>query len=113
EVARALGAPLDVVLVRKIGAPGQEELALGAIADGEQPDLVVDPAIIAALPSISPDVPRSSWTTGWQRAPPPARRCAPRAIAGRRGWCWLFRSHRPTRSQDWNATWTLLSAWTA
>ncbi|HKM62870.1 MAG TPA: phosphoribosyltransferase [Acidisphaera sp.] len=49
EVARALGAPLDVVLVRKIGAPGQEELALGAIADGEQPDLVVDPAIIAAL----------------------------------------------------------------
>jgi putative phosphoribosyl transferase len=34
EVARALGAPLDVVVVRKIGAPGHEELALGAIASG-------------------------------------------------------------------------------
>jgi predicted phosphoribosyltransferase len=34
EVARALGAPLDVFLVRKLGAPGQEELAIGAIASG-------------------------------------------------------------------------------
>jgi predicted phosphoribosyltransferase len=34
EVARALGAPLDVFLVRKLGAPGQEELAMGAIATG-------------------------------------------------------------------------------
>jgi len=34
EVARALGAPLDVFLVRKLGAPGHEELALGAIASG-------------------------------------------------------------------------------
>ncbi|HEV3153130.1 MAG TPA: phosphoribosyltransferase [Candidatus Baltobacteraceae bacterium] len=34
EVARALGAPLDVFVVRKIGAPGREELALGAIASG-------------------------------------------------------------------------------
>jgi predicted phosphoribosyltransferase len=34
EVARALRAPLDVFLVRKLGAPGQEELALGAIASG-------------------------------------------------------------------------------
>jgi predicted phosphoribosyltransferase len=34
EVARALGAPLDVFLVRKLGVPGQEELALGAIATG-------------------------------------------------------------------------------
>lgn len=40
EVARALHAPLDVILVRKIGAPGQPELALGAIAEGGQPDLV-------------------------------------------------------------------------
>ena len=32
EVARVLGAPLDVCLVRKLGAPGQEELAMGAIA---------------------------------------------------------------------------------
>ncbi len=34
EVAEALNAPLDVLLVRKLGVPGQEELALGAIASG-------------------------------------------------------------------------------
>ena len=34
EVARALGAPLDVFVVRKLGMPGQSELALGAIASG-------------------------------------------------------------------------------
>jgi predicted phosphoribosyltransferase len=34
EVAAALGAPLDVVLVRKLGVPGHEELAIGAIASG-------------------------------------------------------------------------------
>ena len=34
EVASALGAPLDVFLVRKLGAPGREELAMGAIASG-------------------------------------------------------------------------------
>lgn len=34
EVARALRAPLDVFLVRKLGLPGQEELAMGAIASG-------------------------------------------------------------------------------
>jgi putative phosphoribosyl transferase len=34
ELARVLGAPLDVFLVRKLGVPGHEELALGAIAGG-------------------------------------------------------------------------------
>jgi len=34
EVARALGAPLDVLIVRKLGVPGEEELAMGAIATG-------------------------------------------------------------------------------
>ncbi len=34
EVARALGAPLDVFLVRKLGVPGQEEVAMGAVATG-------------------------------------------------------------------------------
>jgi putative phosphoribosyl transferase len=34
EVAQALHAPLDVFLVRKLGLPGQEELAMGAIASG-------------------------------------------------------------------------------
>lgn len=34
HVARALGAPLDVLVVRKLGVPGQEELAMGALASG-------------------------------------------------------------------------------
>jgi predicted phosphoribosyltransferase len=34
EVAKALGAPLDVLVVRKLGVPGEEELAMGAIASG-------------------------------------------------------------------------------
>ncbi len=34
EIARSLHAPLDVFLVRKLGVPGQEELAMGAIASG-------------------------------------------------------------------------------
>jgi len=34
EIATALGAPLDLMLVRKLGTPGQEELAMGAIASG-------------------------------------------------------------------------------
>jgi len=47
EVSRALGAPLDVVIPRKIGAPGNPELAIGAVAqDGT---LVVDQALVKAL----------------------------------------------------------------
>ncbi len=34
QIARQLGLPLDVVVVRKVGAPGQPELALGAVASG-------------------------------------------------------------------------------
>ena len=34
EVARALDAPLDVFVVRKLGVPGYEELAMGAVATG-------------------------------------------------------------------------------
>lgn len=46
-VARRLGAPLDVILVRKLGVPGHEELAMGAIASGGVRILSED--IIAAL----------------------------------------------------------------
>lgn len=42
EVARALHAPLDLVLVRKIGVPFQPELALAAVVDGQEPELVVN-----------------------------------------------------------------------
>ena len=54
EIARALAAPLDLVLVRKIGAPGQEELAIGAIADGEHPELVTDDKLAGWL-AVSPE----------------------------------------------------------
>jgi putative phosphoribosyl transferase len=53
-VARALGAPLDVALVRKIGAPYQPELAVGAVADGEEPEIVLNEEIVASL-GIDPD----------------------------------------------------------
>jgi predicted phosphoribosyltransferase len=46
EVARDFAAPLDLVLVRKIGAPGQPELAMGAVAEGTPPvTLRNDPVI--------------------------------------------------------------------
>src|SRR5262249_11197061 len=35
EIAKTLNAPLDVLLVRKLGVPGEEELAMGAIAVGD------------------------------------------------------------------------------
>jgi predicted phosphoribosyltransferase len=44
EVARALGAPLDVVLVRKLGVPAQPELAMGAV--GEDGARVVNKAVV-------------------------------------------------------------------
>ncbi len=46
EIARRLDAPLDLVLVRKIGAPGQPELAAGAIVDGESPELVLNDEVV-------------------------------------------------------------------
>ena len=47
EVARMLGVPLDVFLVRKLGAPGQEELAMGAIASGGI--VVINDEVVDAL----------------------------------------------------------------
>lgn len=51
EVARALSAPLDVFLVRKLGAPGQPELAMGAIASGGV--RVLNPEVVQAF-SVTP-----------------------------------------------------------
>lgn len=47
EVARTLGAPLDVVVVRKLGVPSQPELAMGAV--GEDGVRVVDEQLVAAV----------------------------------------------------------------
>jgi predicted phosphoribosyltransferase len=46
EVARSLGAPLDLLLVRKIGVPYQPELAMGAVVDGANPLIVRNEEII-------------------------------------------------------------------
>lgn len=47
EVARRLAAPLDLLLVRKIGAPWQRELAVAAVVDGDAPEVVVDEGLSA------------------------------------------------------------------
>lgn len=49
EIARALDAPLDVALVRKLGAPGEPELAVGAVADGGARVVVLNDKLVAAL----------------------------------------------------------------
>jgi putative phosphoribosyl transferase len=46
EVASALKAPLDLVLVRKIGVPFQRELAAAAVVDGGEPEIVVNEDVI-------------------------------------------------------------------
>jgi putative phosphoribosyl transferase len=46
-IAAALHAPLDLVLARKIGTPGQPELAMGAVADGGTPVVVRNEDVIA------------------------------------------------------------------
>lgn len=48
EIAESLDAPLDLLLVRKIGVPGYEELAAGSIVDGEQPDIVMNEDVARA-----------------------------------------------------------------
>lgn len=49
EVASVLGAPLDVLLVRKLGAPFQPELAIGAVVDGDAPEVILNQDIIQDL----------------------------------------------------------------
>jgi predicted phosphoribosyltransferase len=49
EVAQRLGLPLDVFVVRKLGVPGYEELAMGAIASGNV--LVLNDDVMRALPN--------------------------------------------------------------
>jgi len=48
EVARALKAPLDLVLVRKIGVPQQPELAAAAVVDGGEPEIVINDDVVEA-----------------------------------------------------------------
>lgn len=56
EVARALAAPLDALAVRKIGVPGHEELALGAVALGGPP--VLNTQVLLAQPLVPAELDR-------------------------------------------------------
>lgn len=49
EVADALGAPLDIVVVRKLGAPGQPELGIGAVVAVDHPRTIFNQAVIEQL----------------------------------------------------------------
>lgn len=49
EVAAGLNADLDLLLVRKLGAPGQPELGIGAVIDGEKPEIVLNYDIVRHL----------------------------------------------------------------
>src|SRR5207237_3818012 len=79
EVARALRAPLDVFLVRKLGVPGREELAMGAIASGGvrviNEDVVralgIPPAIIDQVAAEEErELARREWEYRDDRPPP-------------------------------------------
>lgn len=56
EIARRLGAPLDLLLVRKIGAPLQPELAIGAVCNGDSPVLVVNDDVVALVGATERDL---------------------------------------------------------
>lgn len=49
EVAKALKAELDLLMVRKLGAPGYAELGIGAVVDGAQPQLVLNEQVVRQL----------------------------------------------------------------
>ncbi|OOG73468.1 phosphoribosyltransferase [Sinorhizobium sp. A49] len=46
EIAMHLDAPLEVLIVRKIGAPGHQEFGLGALVDGDEAELVLNPEAV-------------------------------------------------------------------
>src|SRR5262245_61238794 len=79
EVARALGSPLDVVVTRKLGAPGNPELAIGAIAPGVRvvdEDLLrrlgIDPAYVhASIRAEEAEIARRTAAYRGDRPPPP------------------------------------------
>ncbi|WP_347138244.1 phosphoribosyltransferase [Paracoccus sp. SSK6] len=59
-VARMLGAPLDLLFVRKIGAPGFPEFAIGAVVDGADPQVVLNEGMSHRIPQgyLETEVPR-------------------------------------------------------
>ena len=123
EVAHAVDAPLDVILVRKLGVPSRPELAMGAL--GEDGVRVVDATLVERLGiserglarvearvatelerrarryrgertrSRSPAATSSSSTTGWPPAPPPGPRPRRPGPGGVLAWWLRFPSAPP------------------
>jgi len=117
EVATALDAPLDVILVRKIGVPFQPELAMGAVVDGNEPLVVRNEAVIrhagigeAAFQGVCDselaeiERRRQRYLGGRERIEVAGRsaivrHCGPRACGNRRSSYSRFRSLQPTASR--------------
>jgi putative phosphoribosyl transferase len=76
EVARALTAALDVIVVRKVGVPGQPELAMGAVGEGGV--RVVDERVLRLA-----NVPREEFERAGERARAEVDRCVQRFRGGR------------------------------
>ena len=99
EIAQALNAPLDIVLVRKIGVPWQPELALGAVTDGTSPETFIDRDMAAVL-----DIPDSYVQEATVRQLDEIERrrrtyCAPSPR------CRPARCNRPGQGVDLQAVW--------
>lgn len=50
EVAKSLGGDLDLLLVRKLGAPHHPEVGIGAIVDGDEPQMIVSQDVLGSIP---------------------------------------------------------------
>ena len=50
EVAKALGGDLDLLLVRKLGAPHHPEVGIGAVIDGDEPQVIINQAVSGSIP---------------------------------------------------------------
>lgn len=79
EVARYLDAPLDLLLVRKIGVPGHAELAMGAVIDGGRPIAVRNEDVIR-FAKVSP----ADFSRGYNKALDELERRRERYLAGRK-----------------------------
>jgi predicted phosphoribosyltransferase len=60
EIATALGAPMDLLFVRKIGAPRERELAYGAVVDGKPPEVVINDEVALFDPMSASELARAT-----------------------------------------------------
>lgn len=61
EVARVLDADLDILFVRKLGAPGHEELGIGAVIDGAHPQIVLNEEIVRQIALTANHIQTETW----------------------------------------------------